>query len=62
MGLAPRLTADVVSTTRGRESRMRPLSASAEKPANTTECTAPMRAHASCVPTPEGVNTLSPVC
>ena len=50
MGLAPRLTADVVSTTRGRESRMRPLSDSAEKPANTTECTAPMRAHASCAP------------
>ncbi len=27
---------------------MRPLSDSAEKPAKTTECTAPMRAHASC--------------
>ena len=48
MTLAPRLTAEVVSTTRGRESRMRPLSDSAEKPAKTTECTAPMRAHASC--------------
>ena len=61
MALAPRLTADVVSTTRGRESRMRPLSDSAEKPANTTECTAPMRAHASCAPMPKGVNTLAPV-
>ena len=48
MGLAPRLTAEAVSTTEGRESRMRPASESAEKPANTTLCTAPIRAHASC--------------
>ena len=48
MGLAPRLTAEAVSTTEGLESRMRPARESAEKPANTTECTAPILAHASC--------------
>ena len=48
MGLAPRLTAEAVSTTEGLESRMRPARESAEKPAKTTECTAPILAHANC--------------
>ena len=49
MGLAPRLTAEAVSTTLGLESRMRPAKDSAENPAKTTECTAPILAHASCM-------------
>ena len=44
----PRLTPEHVKMTVGRLSKMRPARDSAEKPAKTTECTAPMRAHASC--------------
>ena len=47
IGLAPRRTAEAVSTTLDLESAMRAASASAEKPPKTTEWTAPMRAHAS---------------
>ena len=48
MALGPRLTAEQVSNTRGWASCILPDRDSAEKPANTTLCTAPMRAHASC--------------
>lgn len=37
-----------VMSTRALQSSMRDARASEEKPPNTTECTAPMRAHASC--------------
>ena len=37
-----------VMSTRALQSSMREARASEEKPPNTTECTAPMRAHASC--------------
>ena len=43
----PRGPSSAVITTRQSESRMRSRSASGEKPPNTTECTAPIRAHAS---------------
>ena len=46
--LGPRLTPEQVMTILGDESEMRPASDSAEKPAKTTEKTAPMRAQASC--------------
>lgn len=48
MCLGPRFTAEQVTTILGEESEMRPASDSAEKPAKTTEKTAPMRAQASC--------------
>ena len=48
MTLGPRFTAEQVMTALGLESTMRPARLSAEKPANTTEKTAPMRAQASC--------------
>lgn len=48
MCLGPRLTAEQVTTILGVESEMRPASDSAEKPAKTTEKTAPRRAQASC--------------
>ena len=47
--LRPRMAPLAVSSTRARQSTTRPASASAEKPPNTTVCTAPMRAHASCM-------------
>jgi hypothetical protein len=47
MSLGPRLTALQVMRTRARQSSRRLASASAEKPPNTTLCTAPMRAQAS---------------
>ena len=43
----PRGPSSAVITTRQSESRMRSRSASGENPPNTTECTAPIRAHAS---------------
>jgi hypothetical protein len=46
--LGPRLVPVAVITTRGWLSRIRPARDSALKPANTTECTAPMRVQASC--------------
>ena len=49
MGLAPLWTAEAVRTKSGFESKIRPASDSAENPANTTECTAPILAHASCI-------------
>ncbi len=48
MCLGPRFTAEQVTTILGEESEMRPASDSAEKPAKTTEKTAPIRAQASC--------------
>ena len=48
MGLAPRWTADAVSTKFGLESKMRPARDSAENPAKTTEWMAPILAHANC--------------
>ena len=48
IALGPRLTAEQVSKTRGWASCILPDRDSAEKPANTTLWTAPMRAHASC--------------
>ena len=45
----PLMTPDVVTTTRDLQSATRDASDSAEKPANTTEWTAPMRAHANMV-------------
>mmetsp|Transcript_22204 Transcript_22204/g.35856 ORF Transcript_22204/g.35856 Transcript_22204/m.35856 type:complete len:208 (+) Transcript_22204:1478-2101(+) len=46
MGLAPRITASHVTITLDCASARRPRMASGLKPPNTTECTAPMRAHA----------------
>ena len=43
----PRGPSSAVTTTRQSESRIRSRSASGENPPNTTEWTAPMRAHAS---------------
>jgi hypothetical protein len=43
----PRTPSSAVTRTRESQSTMRPASASGEKPPNTTECTAPSRAHAS---------------
>jgi hypothetical protein len=45
--LPPRRPSSAVITTLEPQSAMRPASDSAEKPPNTTECTAPMRAQAS---------------
>lgn len=45
----PLMTPDVVTTTRDLQSATRDARDSAEKPAKTTEWTAPMRAHASMV-------------
>ena len=45
----PRITPVAVTSTRGALSITRLASASAENPPKTTECTAPMRAHASIV-------------
>ena len=47
IGFWPRITPLAVTTTVDCASISRPESASAEKPPKTTECTAPMRAHAS---------------
>ncbi|MCY1295927.1 hypothetical protein D9M70_452910 [compost metagenome] len=47
MYLPPRTPSSAVITVRQSESRMRSRSESGEKPPNTTECTAPMRAQAS---------------
>ena len=43
----PRRPSSAVITRRESQSRMRPAMDSGEKPPNTTECTAPMRAQAS---------------
>ena len=43
----PRRPSSAVMTTFDWQSSMRPASESGEKPPNTTECTAPMRAQAS---------------
>lgn len=48
IGLEPRITPEHVMSTLAWHPSMRPASASAEKPPNTTECSAPMRAQASC--------------
>ena len=45
--LPPRTPSSAVITTRDPQSSIRPFSASGEKPPNTTEWTAPIRAHAS---------------
>ena len=47
IGLPARKASSAVTTTRLSQSRMRPASASGEKPPNTTEWTAPIRAQAS---------------
>jgi hypothetical protein len=47
IGRPPRTPSSAVTRTRESQSTMRPASASGEKPPNTTECTAPMRAQAS---------------
>jgi hypothetical protein len=44
-----------VITTFEPQSAMRPASDSGEKPPNTTECTAPMRAHASIATAVSGI-------
>ena len=56
---APSHSPEQVTTILGLESEMRPASDSAEKPANTTEKTAPRRAQASCEGSrgSEGVST-----
>ena len=51
IAFGPRLTDEQHRITFGLESQTRPANDSAEKPAKTTEWTAPMRAHASCKPT-----------
>lgn len=65
--LLPRSPSFAVMTTFAPASSTRSLSASAEKPANTTECTAPMRAHASIAYARSGIigryrQTRSPFC
>jgi hypothetical protein len=55
MALPPRRPWSAVITTRQSESRMRLLIDSGEKPPNTTECTAPMRAQASMAATAAGI-------
>ncbi len=55
MRLPPRMPSLAVITTLQRASTMRSRSASAAKPPNTTECTAPMRAHASIAYTVSGI-------
>lgn len=47
MAFLPRMNPDAVMSTRAPQFAVRPASASAEKPPKTTQCTAPMRAHAS---------------
>ncbi len=47
IGLPPRSPSSAVSTIVEAQSVIRPAMLSGEKPANTTECTAPMRAQAS---------------
>ena len=51
----PRTPSSAVITTRDAQSSMRPLSASGEKPPNTTEWMAPMRAQASMATAASGI-------
>ncbi len=55
MGLPRRWPPSQVMTSTASASSMRLRSASAEKPPNTTECTAPMRAHASMATAASGI-------
>ena len=55
MRLPPRTPSFAVTTTRHRASTMRSRRLSAEKPAKTTEWTAPMRAHASIMYAASGI-------
>ena len=53
--LPPRTPSSAVITSVEAQSAMRPASDSGEKPPNTTECTAPMRAQASIATAASGI-------